>query len=164
MVVLRPTARLAAKAHLRLADSPFQSTTRLGDWYAIDLSLGRHRLVVSVSELSRLAVVMNAAPYASIPERLPAAVSKVLHHIGAAPQVIEREIAEMGTIAVAKTRNRSVVGTMNEYVHYLRTMQELEGGGAEPDLLTISAALSRFVCMTMEDKFPKTAALRLLSA
>ena len=51
---------------------------------------------------------------------------------------------------------------MKEYVHLLRMIHELEGGGAEPDLLPISAALIRFVCMSLEDTFPKTAALRLL--
>ena len=58
MVVLRPTARLALKLRLRLGVSNFRSTTRLGDWYATDLNLGRRRLVICVSELSRLAVVL----------------------------------------------------------------------------------------------------------
>jgi hypothetical protein len=69
---------------------------------------------------------------------------------------------KIGTIAVAKACNRSVTGTMKEYVHLLRMIHELEGGGAEPDLLPISATLIRFVCMSLEDTFPKTAALRLL--
>jgi hypothetical protein len=51
---------------------------------------------------------------------------------------------------------------MKEYVHILRLMHEMERGGAEPDLLPISAALIRFVCMSLEDTFPETAALRLL--
>jgi len=58
MVVLRPTARLALKLRMRLAEFNHQSTTRLGDWYATDLNLGRRRLVICVSELSRLAVVL----------------------------------------------------------------------------------------------------------
>ena len=69
---------------------------------------------------------------------------------------------QLSRLAVAKACNRSVTGTMKEYVHLLRMMHELERGGAEPELLPISAALIRFVCMSLEDTFPKTAALRLL--
>jgi hypothetical protein len=154
MVVLRPTARLAAKLRLRLAESHFRSTTRLGDWYATDLSLGRQRLVICVSELSRFAVVLPAAPYATVPERLPPALARVLHLIGVEP-------AAMGTIAIAKTSNRSVIGTVNEFVQYLRHLHGNRPISADPFLL--SAELGEFVCLPLKDTYPKEAALRLLS-
>ena len=162
MVVLRPTVRLAAKLRMRLAEFNLPSTTRLGDWYATDLNLGRRRLVVCVSELSRLAVVLEAAPYATIPERLPPALGRVLDWIGVEQPTIEREIAAMGTIAIAKTCNRSVLGTINEFVHYLRCMHA--NRPVPPDPFLLSAELSEFVCMQLEDTYPKDAALRLLSA
>lgn len=161
MVVLRPTARLAAKLRMRLAEFNHPSTTRLGDWYATDLNLGRRRLVVCVSELSRLAVVLEAAPYATIPERLPPALGRVLHWIGVEQPTIEREIAAMGTIAIAKTCNRSVLGTINEFVHYLRCMHA--NRPVPPDPFLLSAELSEFVCMPLEDTYPKDAAFRLFS-
>jgi len=161
MVVLRPTARLAAKLRLRLAESHFRSTTRLGDWYATDLSLGRQRLVICVSELSRFAVVLPAAPYATVPERLPPALARVLHLIGVEPAAIEREMAAMGTIAIAKTSNRSVIGTVNECVQYLRHLHGNRPISADPFLL--SAELGEFVCLPLKDTYPKEAALRLLS-
>jgi hypothetical protein len=161
MVVLRPTARLALKLRLRLGASNFRSTTRLGDWYATDLNLGRRRLVICVSELSRLAVVLDAAPYATIPERLPPALARVLHFIGVEQPTIEQEIAAMGTIAIAKTSNRSVLGTVNEFVHYLRCIHT--NRPVPPDPFLLSAELVEFVCMQLEDTYPKDAALRLLS-
>lgn len=161
MVVLRPTVRLAGKLRLRLGESSFRSTTRLGDWYATDLNLGRQRLVICVSELSRLAVVLEAAPYATIPERLPPALARVLHLIGSEQTTIEREIAAMGTIAIAKTASRSVLGTVNEFVQHLQYMHAKRP--VPPDPFLLSVELSEFVCMQLEDTYPKDAALRLLS-
>ena len=89
--------------------------------------------MICVSELSRLAVVLDAAPYATIPERLPPALARVLHLIGVEQPTVEQEIAAMGTIAIAKTSNRSVLGTVNEFVHYLRCMQT--NRPVPPDLL-----------------------------
>jgi len=163
MVVLRPTARLAAKLRLKLAAAKGRSDTRLGDWYANDIALGRRRLVLCVSELSRLAVVLDAAPYASIPERLGPAVGVLLHRIGAPTEAINRELMAMSTIEVAKTQNRSIIGSMLEYQWSLKVMHEHGDLGQSGDLLPISVYLSKVVSMVLPETFPREAALRLLS-
>jgi len=77
----------------RIAATDHRSDTRLGDWYAKDVSLGRRCLVLCVHEHSRLAVLLDAAPYASIPERLPAAVGTLLEGIVPSREAIKRELA-----------------------------------------------------------------------
>ena len=111
---------------LRLAATRHRSDTRLGDWNAKDVSLGRRRLVLCVNELSRLAVVLEAAPYASIPERFPAAVGALLEGFVPLREPIEREISAMQTISIAKTNSRSVLGLLNEYDWLLQAMHYVD--------------------------------------
>ena len=164
MVIWRPTVRLAAKLRLQLAETALRSDTRLGDWYAADLTLGRCRLVLCVSALSRLGVVLPAAPYATLPERLGPAVGRLLLHLGEDARAVEQEMGAMGTIAVAKTCSRSVLGTIKEFSWMLQLRHEAEPVTPELDPLLLGVELSGTVCMPLEDTFPRDAALRLLSA
>ena len=141
MVIWRPTVRLAAKLRLQLAETALRSDTRLGDWYAADLTLGRCRLVLCVSTLSRLGVVLPAAPYATLPERLGPAVGRLLLHLGADARAVEREVGAMGTIAVAKTCSRSVLGTIKEFSWMLQLRHEAEPVTPELDPLLLGVEL-----------------------
>ena len=141
-----------------------RSDTRLGDWYAKDITLGRRRLVLCVNELSRLAVVLDAAPYASIPERLPAAVGALLEGIVPSREAIERELAAMQMISIAKTNSRSVLGSLNEYEWMLRCRYESEPYTSPADNLMLSFWLSDTVTSALPEISPRVAAIRLLSA
>jgi hypothetical protein len=163
MVIFRPTLGLAVKMRIKTAATNQQSDTRLGDWYAKDVILGKRRLVLCVSDLSRLAVVLDAAPYASIPERLPPAVGALLERIGPPREAIEREVAAMRTISIAKTNSRSVLGSLNEYEWMLRCRCESELHAGPADLLMLSLWLSDTVTSALPDLSPGVAAMRLLS-
>jgi hypothetical protein len=148
----------------KIAATDHRSDTRLGDWYAKDVSLGRRRLVLCVNEHSRLAVVLEAAPYASIPERLPTAVGVLLEGLVPSREAIEREVAAMQTISIAKTNSRSVLGSLNEYEWMLRCRCESEPHTGPADLLTLSFWLSDTVTSALPEISPRSAAIRLLSA
>jgi hypothetical protein len=163
MFVFRPTASLAAKMRLRIAATEHRSDTQLGDWYAKDVALGKRRLVLCVNELSRLAVVLDAAPYASIPERLPAAVGALLEGIVPSREAIERELAAMQTISIAKTNSRSVLGSLNEYEWMLRCRYESEPHAGPADLVRLSFWFSDTVTSALPEISPRLAAIRLLS-
>jgi hypothetical protein len=164
MVIFRPTSSLAAKMGLKIAATPLRSETRLGDWYAKDIRLGTRHMVLCVNELSRLAVVMDGAPYASIPERFPAAVRQLLEAIVPSTKEIGLELAAMQTISIAKTSSRSVLGSMNEYELMLGYMRDFEPNIGSMDLLNLSLKLSDSPTSTVPEIFPKLAASRLLSA
>jgi len=58
MVVLRCTQRLVARLKRPEAPANVPSTTRLGDWYGNILQVGRRQHLLSISERSRLPVVI----------------------------------------------------------------------------------------------------------
>jgi hypothetical protein len=91
------------------------TTTRLGDWYATVL-FWKPQLALLVNERTLLPVLLPLAPAATLPERVAPAVAEVLRLHGVDPGFVEREVAAMAKVAIAKTANRSVVGTMNEFV------------------------------------------------
>ena len=60
MFTLRCTKKLLTRLKVKPDLQPPPSTTKLGDWYADTLNLGRERLVLCVSELTLLPVVVPA--------------------------------------------------------------------------------------------------------
>ena len=119
MLVLRPTANLAGRMGATLVGSTGSSTTLLGDWYANLVNVGSLRLVLAVSERSLLAVVLKARDVASLPAHLSEALREVLGAIGISPQAIEQEITEMNQVLIAKTANRQLLVSMNDFAFML---------------------------------------------
>ena len=114
MVIVRPTADLAKRMKVKLAPTKELSSTLLGDWYALDLTIERQQYVLCVSEHGRLPVVLKAAPYFNFPDRLVETLPNVLQGIGIPPQKAKDEVLKMENVYLAKTNNRSVLGSMNE--------------------------------------------------
>lgn len=160
MLIIRPTASLAKRMKTPTPINTFRSTTRLGDWYGLDVVLNRKQFVLFMSSFSRLAVVMNAAPYASINERLPVAVSQLLENIGVPSSLVKDECLAMSQIQTAKTLDRSILGTMNEN----RIQLEYMASAGRVDLdqpLTMSLALAELGSLKLPEFYPAHAALRL---
>ena len=114
-MIIRPTASLAKRMKIKLMPTDQKSTTRLGDWYAVDFVLNRKQFILCVSSESRLAVVMEAAPYAMFPNRLCDAVTEVIRAIGLKETFIQEERCQMDEYVLAKTQNKSILGSMNDY-------------------------------------------------
>jgi hypothetical protein len=91
------------------------SSTTMGDWYANLLYTRRGQLILAVSERTLLPVLVPAAEAKSFPMRLTNAVAEVLQAIGISAEAIDREIAEMSPITIARTANRSVLGILSEF-------------------------------------------------
>lgn len=163
MLILRPTQNLAKRMSIKLsAESSGESTTTLGDWYALEMVLNRKQYIICTCEKARLSVVIAAAPYATFPERLPPALLQVLRLVGIPREQIEAEIAEMKTFQIAKTTNRSVVGTMKEF----RMALEWEGGPSQatPEaMLAMSLHLADHICMQLPERAPVDAARNLFN-
>lgn len=142
MVVLRCTQKLLVR--LKRADvSPGQeSTTRLGDWYGNILRIGRQQYVLFISEHSRLPVIIPIREARGLEMIFPDAVCAALSAIGVVSDDIADERSRMSTIAFGKTRNRSLLGTLNDFAfmaQYGRVQQQ------EPEP---SEGLMRFLART----------------
>jgi hypothetical protein len=115
MVVLRCTQKLLARLK-QTDDVPAgESTTRLGDWYGNILQLGRRQHLLFISERSRLPVVIPIREGKRLASVFPDAVCEVLGHVGVAVADIAEERARMSEIAFGRIRNRSLIGTLNDF-------------------------------------------------
>ena len=115
MLVLRCTQKLLAR--LKQADNlaTVESTTRLGDWYGNILQLGRRQHLLFISERSRLPVVIPIREGKQLASVFPDAVCEVLRHVGVAAADIADERSRMAKITFGRTRNRSLLGTLNDF-------------------------------------------------
>ncbi len=158
MIIIRPTASLATRMKEKLESTDVASTTRMGDWYANDIVLNRKQFILCASSTSRLAVVLDAAPYATLPDRLPDAVSEILRAVGVEESQIQEERVQMNEFKLAKTANKSILGSLKEYKFQLEVAAHL-GRLNFSDLLEISLSLSKMISLVIPNGYPKDAAL-----
>jgi hypothetical protein len=115
MVVLRCTQKLLVRLK-QVGDSPpVESTTRLGDWYGNILRIGRRQHLLFISERSRLPVVLPIREVKRLDTVFPDAVCERLAVIGVAAGNIADERARMSEIAFSRTKNLSLLGTLNDF-------------------------------------------------
>ena len=115
MVVLRCTQKLLVRLEQVGDLSPVESTTRLGDWYGNILRIGRRQHLLFISERSRLPVVIPIRELKRLGTVFPDAVCERLSHVGIAARDIADEGMLMSELAFGRTRNRSLLGTLNDF-------------------------------------------------
>jgi len=120
MLVLRCTYKLLVRLNQTDELPAVESTTRLGDWYGNILRLGRRQYLLFISERSRLPVVLPVAEAKRLTTVFPDAVCQVLARVGIAAGDIADERSRMSEIAFGRTRNRSLLGTMNDFAFMAR--------------------------------------------
>jgi hypothetical protein len=158
--VLRCTRKLLRRMGLP-ALSKYEvpkSTTRLGDWTANLLVVGRQQIVLAVSNVTLLPVLLPAAPFKSLPSRLPEAVGHVLDALRIDPHKIAAEISAMNECLVAPTNDRRVLGTMNDFDRMLDAY--LDGRS----LLGVALHLADAPCGPIGMASPNDETMKVLSA
>ncbi len=135
MVVLRCTQRLLVR--LKKADNllPAESTTRLGDWYGNILRIGRRQHLLFISERSRLPLVLPIRDAKRLRTVFPEAVCERLVNVGVSGADIAHERARMSEIAFGGTRNRSLLGTLNDYAFMAQSVDARRTGPESPEEL-----------------------------
>ncbi len=130
MLVLCCTQKLLAR--LKQADNlpAVESTTRLGDWYGNILQIGRRQSLLFISERSRLPVVIPIGEGKRLARVFPDAVCEVLSNVGVAVIDIADERSRMSEIAFGRTRNRSLLGTLNDFAFMA---QSVDARRTEPE-------------------------------
>ena len=115
MVVLRCTQKLLGRLKQVGAVPPVESTTRLGDWYGNILRIGRCQHLLFISERSRLPVVLPITESKRLSTVFPDAVCERLSTVGVTVADIADERMRMLDSAFGRTRNRSLLGTLNDF-------------------------------------------------
>ena len=117
VVTIRCTQKLLRRVQSETA--PPISTTLLGDWYANILFARPEQLILCVSERTLLPVVVTARDARSLGVRLAQSLPEVLVRLGVPPPLVDAEQTEMNPVAFGPTRNRRVLGTINEFLFQL---------------------------------------------
>jgi hypothetical protein len=112
--VVHGTRRFLDRVRQPSASRDDRSTTVLGSWYATILFWKPH-VALFVSETTLLPVLVALAPAASVIERFSTSLEDVLGRHGLSRAFIVAEVVQMTEHRLATTRNRSVVGVMNEF-------------------------------------------------
>jgi hypothetical protein len=121
-------------------DTP--STTQLGSWYATVL-FWRPQVALFVNEETLLPMLTPLAPAASLLTRFEPALEALLQVHGVATPFVADEVAEVGECRLAKTNNRSILGTMNEFAYLADVYRHSTG---DVDLLVLSLRLAGTPC------------------
>jgi hypothetical protein len=159
MLIVRCTEKLLRGLKVKPAPAPPRSTTRLADWYATILVLRPSHLVLLVNERTRLPVALHSRELSTLATRIPGAIADMLRALGASPQVVAAELAAMAEVRFAKTENRSVLGSMNDFVHALR---DSPPAGAQADLLAATMEMGRLIMSPLDYESPVDVAKREL--
>ena len=131
MVTICCTARLLKRIGFPAESFITDSTTALGNWYANILFFHHAQVVLFVNENSRLAVITPAKEVKSLANHLTRYLSSLLESLGIPSEWINAEIREMADVHFAKTHNRSVLGTMNDYKDQIESKYH-RSGKADP--------------------------------
>ena len=137
---------------------------RLGDW-SLNLLHTRPKLVVAISEHDRLGLVLEAAPYATLPQRFVDAVFVQLLAIGVPPDAARHERDAMLPLTITSTTpyaNRlSLQANLKDYAW----LAEVYLAERQASLAAINARLAdNLVTINGKLEFPWKFALKRLTS
>jgi hypothetical protein len=121
----RCTRRLIAKLQPSVVIDPPQPTTRLGDWYGNVLFSGYHRLLIFVSERSLLPVLLPLRERSQLLPSFRARLAELLLHLGVSEKDVAMELSEMANVVIARTTNRNVLGTSNDFTQNAKVYMQM---------------------------------------
>ena len=160
MLVFRCTQNLLTRLGEKAIEPPARSTTQLGDWYINLVTTRKHRLLLFVSETTCLPVVIKVSELVTIVPRFRVALAEQLGALGVGAAAIAQEVDDEGSVAIAKTASRQVLGVMTDVA--FQAKWELEEGPPR-ELLQLSLRLSETPCGPLRYVHPAEATRTLLA-
>lgn len=115
MVILRCTQKLLRRLRKTPAEEAPPSSTSLGDWYMNVIWVYRKPLILAVSARTLLPILIPARDPSTLGPRLAATLGQVLAALGIPGHKILEGRQRMTEIVFARTTNRSILGTMNDF-------------------------------------------------
>jgi hypothetical protein len=156
MFALKCTRRFLARLDLKPAEEAAPSTTRLGDWCANVIPLGRREVALVVNVRSLLPVLVPLAPVDRFLAEFLRTVAEVLVRIGVTPAAIDSELCEMTSGRVEKTSSRQVLGSMTDFAFMA------EASSRARDLVEVAMWLAESPCSPIGMRSPSDVARELL--
>jgi hypothetical protein len=147
---LHCTKKLIDRGKFTVAPSSPPTTAALGNWYATALFWKPH-VALLVNERTLLPVLIALAPAATLTARFTDYLATILAEHGVNQKFITTEVAAMSEVSMAKTANRSVVGTMNEFAFLAEGYREhME----TTDLVALAMRLADTPCGAIKHNSP----------
>ncbi len=164
MTALRCTQKLLTAMKVKPAAPPSPGSNVLGDWSLTLLHVRPAKLVLAVSEHHRLALVLEAAPYSSLPQRLQSTLFAQLLGIDVSSDIARRECDAMQPLTITATTpypNRlSLQANLKDYAWQVEFMLEERGSS----LAEINACLAdHIVGVNKKMGFPRKLVLAALT-
>jgi len=165
MVYLRATHKVLRRLPPK-ASGGGASDGALGDWFVNRLVVDRRPLLILVSGSSLLPILEPARDVRSLPERLSSIVNQRLERLGIHRSLIAPEIETMRDVLIARTSDRSVVGTMVDFAKTVPYYLPEGGRWGEHELYDAEArlAVTPCRCTSRITVFPDREAPALLAA
>jgi hypothetical protein len=160
-MTLRCTRKLLKRLGAEVTVASPEPTTVLGDWHANLLFTRPDQVVLCVNDRSRLPVLVSAKDASRLLPRISSAVATLLLRIGVPSEAVLRETQQMEAAVIGRARDRSVLGSMNDFA-FLFQAQRM--GGPDRNLDDWSWELSGTPCGPLRYAYPREEALRMFSA
>jgi hypothetical protein len=151
MVSFRCTQKLLKRWPETIDVSPSPPTTVLGDWFCTALNHRHRRLILGLAQRSLLPVVVPAKEFATFPSRFTDATLRSLTGLGVAAKLRDQEVREMAEWVLAKTNNRSILGSMKDLA-FLALVFLDRYPDAPPE--AVAAQLADVPCGPLEHVYP----------
>ncbi len=117
---------------------------KLHNWSAKLIDDQRPAVVVALNEETSAAAIAFLDPPETLRERLAQSVAIELRRHGVGEDAIRLEVEALSKAEYAKNTNRSLMGSLNEAVHYVRARLEDLENASHGDLLDILVGLNRW--------------------
>jgi len=142
MFIVRGTKKFLVRVQGPLTGPDELATNAFGDWYATVL-FWKPQVALFVNEATLLPVFVPLAPAATVVSRFPEALKSLLDSYGFERWFAEFEAPEMDSYRLDRTRSRSVLGSMNDFIRLCEVYRQGPNCG---DLLALSRRLAETPC------------------
>lgn len=142
MYTIHATKKLLDRVKQPVDDPVAEPSTALGNWYATAI-FWKPQVALFVNERTLLPVFVPLAPATGLAARFPEQLGRVLEGLGTPLEFVLQEVGAMDEAVYAKTANRSVVGSMNDFVFLAEVHRE---HGEAEDLVALSVRLASTPC------------------
>jgi hypothetical protein len=154
MAIIRCTTRLLNDLVVKPTNAPDQPPS-LFDWHANLLWLNRRKYVLFTNDQTLYSLLMHwrkTPRSADFLERFRFGLLNSLMSERLAEAQVEYVLSGHSQVTIAKTNNRSVLGSMNDLAFQIKSMICMNGGLANADLSEISRQLNRTPMSAIEYK------------
>ena len=142
MSKLRCTKKLLDQAELK----PEQDTEDSGnDWHANLIWIDRRKTILFCSDATLFCCVaadVRKSDIRSMESLFITSLTDTMRFEGYSPGIIAQYVMELRPVEIRKSSNRSVLGSMNDYVFHLKYLVEDAGGLAHSDMGAVAHNLN----------------------